>query len=210
MSKKSRPVWLALVVLGLGGCRIVSPQELADLKHPPNPHMANVGDTWRQQIVPQVVREARPVAALIKDLQASSDMDAACKQFGYRSQQENPCVFTVRVTGTVVNIDTASRNGKMVVRDDSGGSVSVQLGPTIRGTDLRDAYRGVSYQDFNDQVLYGDFGRAINQQALAMIQAAHPKTGQRLDVVGVFSSWDIPQAVPDITPAQITRDDKGG
>ncbi len=33
---------LALAVLALGGCRIVSQQELADLKSPPNPHMANI------------------------------------------------------------------------------------------------------------------------------------------------------------------------
>lgn len=39
MDKK---VWLALAILSLGGCRIVSQQELADLKSPPNPHMANI------------------------------------------------------------------------------------------------------------------------------------------------------------------------
>lgn len=33
---------LTLAVLALGGCRIVSQQELADLKSPPNPHMANM------------------------------------------------------------------------------------------------------------------------------------------------------------------------
>ncbi|WP_038912991.1 DUF2291 family protein [Dickeya zeae] len=206
----SRQVWLALAILGLGGCRIVSQQELADLRHPPNPHMANIGQTWQQKLVPQLVKEARPLAALMKDLQSSSDMDAACKQFGYRAQDENACVFTVRITGTVEQLDTASRSGKMLIKDADGQSIPVQLGPTLRGTDLRDSYKGSSYQDFNDQVLYGDFGRAINQQALTMIQAAHPKVGDRLDVVGVFSSWDIPQAVPDITPAQITRDGKGG
>ncbi len=46
---------LTLAVLALGGCRIVSQQELADLKSPPNPHMANMDKTWQQSIVPQVV-----------------------------------------------------------------------------------------------------------------------------------------------------------
>ncbi len=36
---------LTLAVLALGGCRIVSQQELADLKSPPNPHMANMDKT---------------------------------------------------------------------------------------------------------------------------------------------------------------------
>ncbi|HAX6589764.1 TPA: DUF2291 domain-containing protein, partial [Escherichia coli] len=52
MDKK---VWLALAILSLGGCRIVSQQELADLKSPPNPHMANIDQTWQKNIVPQVV-----------------------------------------------------------------------------------------------------------------------------------------------------------
>ena len=51
---------LTLAVLALGGCRIVSQQELADLKSPPNPHMANMDKTWQQSIVPQVVTKARP------------------------------------------------------------------------------------------------------------------------------------------------------
>ncbi len=42
---------LTLAVLALGGCRIVSQQELADLKSPPNPHMANMDKTWQQSIV---------------------------------------------------------------------------------------------------------------------------------------------------------------
>ncbi|WJV63022.1 DUF2291 domain-containing protein [Pectobacteriaceae bacterium C52] len=209
-AKRSRPVWLALVILGLGGCRIVSQQELADLKHPPNPYLANINKTWQQKIVPQVVSEARPVSDVMRDLHAAKEMDSACKQFGYRAQDETPCIFTVRITGTVTSIDTTSRNGKMVIQDVSGESITVQLGPTLRGTELRDGYKSIGYQDFNDQVLYGDFGRAINQQALTMIRSVHPNVGDQLSVSGVFSSWDIPQTVPDITPAQITRDGKEG
>ncbi len=47
----SRRVWLAVAALTLGGCRIVSQQELADLKNPPNPAMANVTNTYQQKIV---------------------------------------------------------------------------------------------------------------------------------------------------------------
>jgi len=35
------------IVLALGGCRIVSQKELADLKNPPNPQMANIQQTWQ-------------------------------------------------------------------------------------------------------------------------------------------------------------------
>nr|VXZ87390.1 Predicted periplasmic lipoprotein [Klebsiella pneumoniae] len=39
----------------------------------------------------------------------------------------------------------------MTLTDASVGKVTVQIGPTLRGTQLRDGYSGASYQDFNDR-----------------------------------------------------------
>ncbi|EBF7355924.1 DUF2291 domain-containing protein [Salmonella enterica] len=194
---------LALAVLALGGCRIVSQQELADLKSPPNPHMAHIDLAWQDKIVPQIVGLAHPVGDLMKSLESAKDFDSACNAFGYRAQDENPCIFYVKVEGKIENINSASRSGKMTIHDADGGNVMVQIGPTLRGTQLRDAYKGSSYEDFNDQVLFGDYGRAINDQAVKMIQANNIKVGETAQVYGVFSAWDIPQSVPDITPAKI-------
>lgn len=201
----SRRVWLAVAALTLGGCRIVSQQELADLKNPPNPAMANVTNTYQQKIVPQVLNDAKPLGEVMKDLAAAKDIDSACKQFGYRSQDENPCVFTVKINGTVSAVNTTSRSGKMTVKDVSGEDVVVQIGPIIRGTALRDVYKGSSYQDFNDQVMFGDYGRAINTLASNEVKKLQPKVGDRVEVDGVFSSWDVPQSAPDITPARVVR-----
>jgi predicted lipoprotein len=200
-----RRLWLLLPVVILSGCRIVSQQELADLKNPPNAQMTNIAQMWQQKLVPQIAQEAKPLAELMKSLQSAKDFDSACKTYGYRSQEENPCVFSVSVNGEVTAVNTTSRSGKMTLKDRGGESVTVQTGPIIRGTALRDAYKGASYQDFNDQVMFGDFNRAINQQASDMMQAFKPKVGDNVAIAGVFSSWDIPQQAPDITPAQITR-----
>lgn len=201
----SRRVWLSLVVMLLSGCKIVSQQELADLKNPPNPKMADIDQLWQQKLVPQIQAEARPLATLMTSLKSAKDFDTACQQYGYRSQAENPCVFSVSVQGDVTALNTTSRSGKMTVKDESGDSVTIQTGPIIRGTALRDAYRGASYQDFNDQVLFGDYGKAINQHASGLMQQFAPKVGDKVKVTGVFSSWDTPQQLPDITPAAITR-----
>lgn len=201
----SRRVWLAMAALALGGCRIVSQQELADLKNPPNPAMANVTATYQQKIVPQVLSEAKPLGELMSSLAAAKDFDTACKTLGYRSQDENPCIFTVKVQGTVSAVNTTSRSGKMTVKDLSGQDVVVQIGPIIRGTALRDVYKGSSYQDFNDQVLFGDYGRAINNLASEEVKKLQPKVGDKVEVDGVFSSWDVPQTPPDVTPARVVR-----
>ncbi|MHA6311079.1 DUF2291 family protein [Pantoea sp. S-LA4] len=198
-------VWLTLGVLLLSGCRIVSQQQLAELKNPPNPQMANIDQVWQQKLVPQLTAEAKPLAVLMKSLQTAKDFDSACQSYGYRSQAENPCVFSVTVRGDVTALNTTSRSGKMSVKDESGDTVTIQTGPIIRGTALRDAYKGASYQDFNDQVLFGDYGKAINQQAASLMQTFKPGVGDKVTVVGVFSSWDIPQSLPEITPASISR-----
>ncbi|MEN5015724.1 DUF2291 domain-containing protein [Erwinia sp. Eh17-17] len=201
----SRRLWLVMATLALGSCRIVSQQELADLKNPPNPAMAKVSATYQQKIVPQVVSEAKPLGELMASLTAAKDFDSACKALGYRSQDENPCVFSVKIQGAVTEVNTTSRSGKMTVKDISGQDVVVQVGPIIRGTALRDVYKGASYQDFNDQVLFGDYGRAINNLASAEVKKLQPKVGDSVEVDGVFSSWDVPQTPPDVTPARVVR-----
>lgn len=107
-----KKTWLALAIVALGGCRIVSQQELADLKSPPNPHMAHIDRTWQEKIVPQVVAQARPAEALMTALHAAKDFDSACKTLGYRAQEENPCIFFVKVEGKVIKLDATSRSGK--------------------------------------------------------------------------------------------------
>lgn len=87
---------LTLAVLALGGCRIVSQQELADLKSPPNPHMANMDKTWQQSIVPQVVTKARPAAELMSALKAAKDIDSACKTSATVRRMKTPASSTSR------------------------------------------------------------------------------------------------------------------
>ncbi|NIF22434.1 DUF2291 family protein [Candidatus Pantoea multigeneris] len=198
-------IGLTLIIIMLSGCRIVSQKELADLKNPPNPKMANISQTWQSQIVPQIGHDAKPAAELLKAVQSAKDFDEACKTYGYRSQDENPCAFSVQVSGTITKVDTTSRSGKIIIKDASGQDITVQMGPIIRGTLLRDAYKGASYNDFNDQVMYGDYGKAINQFASTMMQDFKPKEGDNVTITGVFSSWDIPQSIPDVTPASIKR-----
>jgi len=54
-------------------------------------------------------------------------------------------------------------------------------------------------------VLFGDYSRAINQQAANMMSAFKPKVGDKVQLAGVFSSFDTPEQVPNVTPAAISR-----
>lgn len=70
---------------------------------------------------------------------------------------------------------------------------------------LRDGYNGASYADFNDQVLFGEYGRAINEQAVKMINGTQLKSGEIVEVYGVFFRGIYLQTIPDITPAKIVH-----
>ncbi len=203
----NRVMWVVIASLLLSGCRIVTRQQLAELKNPPNANLAKAAQLFDRNIAPQVKSSATPLGTLLTQIGQAKDFDTACRQYGYRSQDENPCVFTVSFSGAISQVNTASRNGQIVVKsdDDQVGEVKVQIGPTFRGTDLRDSYRGLGYGDFNDQNLFGDFGKAINQQAINTLAKQTFTVGGKVTVYGVFSAFDTPQPPLLITPVNITQ-----
>ncbi|EFE94700.1 DUF2291 family protein [Serratia odorifera] len=195
----------AAVMLTLSGCRIVSQQKLAELQAPVNPHLAQAGEIYRQQIAPQVVNSALPLAELMKRIEQAKDFDGACQQLGYRAQPEFPCHFTTVVSGEIVAINSRSRSGRVTIKPDGAplGAVEVQIGPVYRGTVLRDGYRGLNYGDFNDQTLFGEFGKAINQASIEGLGGFKPTVGEKITVYGVFSSWQMPAEPLLLTPVRI-------
>ena len=56
----------------------------------------------------------------------------------------------------------------------------MQIGPAMRGTALRDALDFVSFNDFNNQIDYAQFGKAFNSYACkhALSQAAARGAGR--------------------------------
>lgn len=202
----SKRVALAIAaVMALSGCRIVSEKQLAALQSPVNPHLAQAGELYHEQIVPQVMKSAVPLTSLIAQIGQAKDFDTACQQLGYRAQPEFPCHFSTVVSGEITAINTQSRSGRMTLKLAEGPitTLDVQIGPVYRGTVLRDSYRGLGYSDFNDQTLFGDFAKGINQASIAELAGFEPKVGEKITVYGVFTSWQLPAEPLLITPVRI-------
>jgi predicted lipoprotein len=83
--------------------------------------------------------------------------------------------------------------------------VSVQTGPAINGTDLRDAAGLIKFGDFSNQIDYQNAGSALNsemkQEVLSKIDAAD-LTGKTISVVGAFELSDPAEWV--VTPVKLT------
>lgn len=83
--------------------------------------------------------------------------------------------------------------------------VSVQTGPAINGTDLRDATGLIKFGDFSNQIDYQNAGSALNnemkKEVLSKVDASD-LVGKTISVIGAFQLSDPAEWV--ITPAKLT------
>ncbi len=114
--------------------------------------------------MPQVVAQARSTEALMTALHAAKDFDSACKTLGYRAQEENPCIFFVKVEGKVIKLDATAQR-KMTVQEQNGSAIVVQLARRYAGPSYAMAI-AVPVMQTLTTVLFGEYGRAINEQAV--------------------------------------------
>lgn len=118
-------------------------------------------------------------------------LDAAGQAHGIRAAAEgSPWTFIVSVEGVVVEADRASRAASLVLdtTGDGAGDVTVQLGPVVRGTALRDALDFLVFTDFRDQIEFAKLARALNDQAHGRLSLPEGDlAGRRVAVTGAMT-----------------------
>ncbi len=164
------------------GCKIVYDDDAgkAPAAGGTDPHAANfdpkawAASVWSAKVLPLFDKSAvelTPVLAAIKE-----DLDAAGKKYGRRADAEgSPWTFLVKAKGKVVSVDTESRAGTMVVAVDGPGGpveVTLQVGPVVNGTAIRDSLPFFSFGDVTNQIAFAQVARALNDRAVADIQPA--------------------------------------
>lgn len=78
----------------------------------------------------------------------------------------------VRGTGTVARVDVGSRVGLAFVDlapGDGRPDVSIQIGPVLRGTTVRDALPFIQFGDFANQLAFADVANALNARVLSSV-----------------------------------------
>ncbi|MFC4016230.1 DUF2291 family protein [Nonomuraea purpurea] len=156
---------------------------------------------YRAKVVPAIQSAAVDLPVLLQALAA--DKDAAGQKYGKR-QGTGPYTFAVKGTGKA----GAARSGLLPVTvedlpDDT--RVSLQIGPAINGTALRDAAGFITFGQFTNQVEYADAATALNNQMrdelLKGLDVA-ALDGKEISFVGAFTLL-TPKTVT-ITPVAIT------
>ncbi len=185
---------LCTSVLCFSGCRIVTVQEYQQLQDPESPLLKQAPEIFDTKLTTQIKDSALPIDELFDKLSAMQDFAEACKTYGYRQADDLQCNFPVKLEGSISEINSKSRRGTLTVTTADGTAVKVQIGPVIMGTALRDIQKDISYIDFNDQTVYGEYGERINAHSVEHANANKYEVGQNVEVYGAFSTWDFPNA----------------
>ncbi|WP_022928170.1 DUF2291 family protein [Patulibacter americanus] len=151
------------------------------------------------KVVPALRKKVVPLTELLPALE--KDPDAAGERYGHREGQ-SPYNFVVTAEGTAGKAES----GLMPVEVDGAGdaTVSVQIGPAINGTALRDASGIITFNQFVNQVDYADAATALNTQVktktLAGFDAAAAE-GKTVSFTGAFT-FLAPTSVT-VTPIEL-------
>lgn len=182
---RARALGPALVVVGtallaLAGCKIVydddqkkGPSATSTDSHAQDfDASAWVAAVWTTKVVPHFAKDAVDVGPVLVALE--KDVDEAGTKFGRRADSEgSPWTFTVKGKGKVVSVDTESRAGSMIVAVDAPSgpaNVTLQIGPVVRGTAIRDSLPFFAFGDVNNQIQFAQVARALNDKAIATIR----------------------------------------
>ena len=145
----------------------------------------------RRQVLPHMNEAATDFATLKTAI--AGGLDAAGEAHGFRAKSEGaPWNFPVKAEGTVVaaKTDTRAATADIDIDGDGKADATVQLGPVIRGTTLRDVQPFIDFTAFRDQIAFAELARGLNDQAYKNALAAVPKdalVGKKVTLVGAFT-----------------------
>jgi predicted lipoprotein len=162
---------LTAMIAALPGCKIVYDTDRAD-EIPAGPdgddarNAARLDDTFDTRLLPRI-RETAVSAVTLRERLSADGMDRVGMEIGNQGSGRGAAWnFSVSDSGTIVaaKLDTSAKTIDVDVDGDRKSDVTVQLGPVIRGTALRDVAPFFVFDDFRDQIEFAKLARAINNK----------------------------------------------
>ena len=204
-------LFAAMVAAVLPGCKIIktptAEEKAAAVAKTAFDPAARVDAIWQTQAVPYFEARAGTLGEVMQ-LAASSPDQAGEKYGNPRKQANAPWTYAVKLEGKVVESETASRAATLGVDSDGDGKAdaTVQIGPAIRGTALRDALDFVNFNEFKNQIEWAQFGKAFNEKINKDLLSGLPRDaliGRTVAIAGAFP-MPSPGNLPLITPSALT------
>lgn len=168
-----------------------------------------VAADWDGKILPLLRSKAGPYAEVAAAI--AKDPDQAGARYGYREKQAGAVwTYAARFEGSIAAANTESRAATITVRSEGAPDATLQIGPVLRGTAIRDMLAYMPFGAFKNQVDYAQFGKALNTRANATALSKLPRAdlvGRRVSGLGVFQAG-AGGAPALVTPVEIALGDK--
>ncbi|MEJ5902289.1 DUF2291 family protein [Ochrobactrum teleogrylli] len=206
---KSASIVVLACGVALSGCKIIktpTAEEAAAARGDNFNPDRSVANIWDSKVKPFFAEKTVTLDEVMTA--ANTDADAAGNKFGHREKQGNaPWTFATRLEGTVVGAETKSRAAYVDVdsNGDSKADARVQIGPTVRGTAIRDSLSFVNFNEFRNQIEWAQFGKSFNIRVNDEVLSKLPRenlVGMKVKASGAFAMPSKGQ-LPLFTPVSI-------
>ncbi len=163
--------------------------------------VAYVDKIWESKVLPTAKDKAVDFATLYTALKLSQE--EASKKYG--NKVGGPYNFMTKLEGKITAVNTASRAGTLTIETQAGGGsvpLTVQIGPVIRGTSIRDGVGFITFNEFVNQLQFADVADELNTRAYNL--SLKDKTfndslvGKTVAITGAFTLDKLDKLV--ITP----------
>lgn len=156
-------------------------------------------DNFTSKVVPELEKQATDIRVLIPALRKNEN--AASEKYGHR-EGNSPYNFPVRGEGVADTPESGLLPVK--VKGLNGTQVSLQIGPAINGTAVRDATGLIRFNQFVNQVDYAEAATALNNEVKKRVLATLDTgalEGRRVSFLGAFTFLAPSNVV--VTPAKL-------
>ena len=168
---------------------------------------AYVTSIWSSQVLPTFDVKSVDAATLLAALIA--DPVAAEKKYGNQAADNGPYSFMIKGSGKVLE---AGADGLAVdlAPPDGKADVTINTGPVILGTALRDAVGFIKFGDFTNQIDYAQVSTEMKNEVKTTVFASFDATnalGKTVSFEGAFALSDttsITAASIVIVPVRLT------
>jgi predicted lipoprotein len=208
-----------LALAGAAGERSCAPwtiRRIGDDSQTQSQHLAPAAyaaSVWSSKLLPAMLKSAVDARTLLAAL--SDSVDVAGQKYGHR-EGPGAWYFVIRGSGAVLAVNAASRVRTIDVEIaplDGKPDLSIEIGPVLRGTAVRDVTGLAPFTNFSTQLEYADVGNALNEIVLRSVLAPVAPSlmeGRHIAFVGAFSAssgWQPP--IRDVIPVQLSVQESG-
>jgi predicted lipoprotein len=154
---------LVATVKPIEAAKTVKPGDVGSSSAAAQDQTSYVDQIWDSKLMPTVQEKSVDLDTLMAALIANEA--EANKKYG--NKVSGPYNFLVKFEGTVKDVNTKSRVGKVtldVPLKSAKPEVTLQVGPVIQGYSVRDAVGFISFEQFTNQIEFADVADQINNR----------------------------------------------